>query len=86
MLGERLVPHGDDPLPWEALDAIDGVYFTGGDAATRSAPPAARASSSPRPAPTARCVESGVRLDVLVHSGNDPGEAVQPEELDPPPR
>jgi ribokinase len=27
-----------------------------------------------------------VQLDVLVHSGTDPGEAVQPEQLDPPPR
>ena len=27
-----------------------------------------------------------MRLDVLVHSGTDAGEAVRPEELDPPPR
>jgi ribokinase len=30
--------------------------------------------------------ESGVRLDVLVHSGNDEDEAVDPDELDPAPR
>ena len=32
VIGERIVPHGDDPLPWELLTEIDGVYFTGGDA------------------------------------------------------
>jgi ribokinase len=31
VLGDRLVPHGADPLPWEELAAMDGVYFTGGD-------------------------------------------------------
>src|SRR3712207_1460588 len=25
VLGDRLVPHGDDPLPWEVLAGLDGV-------------------------------------------------------------
>src|SRR5918996_830810 len=37
LTGERLVPHGDDPLPWDALDDVGGVYFTGGDAAALQA-------------------------------------------------
>ena len=85
VLGERLVPHGDDDVPWERLDAIDGVYFTGGDAgALRAARRAGVVVATPRA--DRALVESGVRLDVLVHSGTDAGEAVQPEELDPPPR
>src|SRR5215210_6423368 len=31
VIGERIVPHGADPLPWERLAETDGVYFTGGD-------------------------------------------------------
>jgi ribokinase len=34
ILGDRIVAHGDDLLPWGELDGVDGIYFTGGDAAT----------------------------------------------------
>jgi ribokinase len=30
-IGERLNPHGSDPLEWELLQDADGVYFTAGD-------------------------------------------------------
>ena len=54
VIGERIVPHGADPLPWERLDEIDGVYFTGGDpGALRAARRAGR--SSRRRAPRRRC-------------------------------
>src|SRR5207247_7075989 len=33
VMGDRVGPRGDDPLPWSELDGIDGVYFTAGDAA-----------------------------------------------------
>ena len=85
VLGDRLVPQGDDPVAWERLDAIDGVYFTGGDAgALQAARRAGILVATPRA--DRALLETGVRLDVLVHSGTDAGEAVQPEELDPPPR
>jgi ribokinase len=85
ILGERLVSHGGDAVPWDRLDAIDGVYFTGGDCdALRAARRAGIVVATPRA--DRALTESGVRLDVLVHSGTDPGEAVQPEDLDPPPR
>jgi ribokinase len=85
VLGERLVPQGGDDVPWERLDAIDGVYFTGGDTgALRAARRAGVVVATPRA--DRALVESGVRLDVLVHSGTDAGEAVRAEELDPPPR
>ena len=85
VLGDRLVPHGDDPLPWETLDAFDGVYLTGGDAAAvRAARRAQVVVATPRAEAGLR--RSGVAVDVLVHSGTDAGEALQPEELDPPPR
>jgi ribokinase len=85
ILGERLVPHGDDPLPWDELDDVGGVYFTGGDAAALQA--ARRADvivATPRAGDALR--ESGVAVDVLVHSGRDTGEELDPSELDPAPR
>jgi ribokinase len=85
VIGDRLVPHGDDRLPWEALDAVDGVYFTGGDAgALRAARRARIVVATPR-AGRALC-EAGVEVDVLVHSGSDAGEALESTEIDPPPR
>jgi ribokinase len=85
ILGERLVPHGDDALPWDALDGVAGVYFTGGDAAALQA--ARRTDvivATPRAGNALR--EAGVAVDVLVHSGRDRDEEMDPAELDPPPR
>src|ERR671914_362775 len=50
VIGERLGPSADDPLPWHELDEVDTVYFTAGDAGAvceaRRAGPAA--STPPR--------------------------------------
>ena len=60
MIGERIVPHGADPLPWELLDAIDGVYFTGGDeGALRAARRAGALVATPRA--DATLLAAGVR-------------------------
>lgn len=84
VIGERIVPHRADPLPWERLAHVDGVYFTGGDAEALWAARAARVLVA---TPRARdaLVATGVQLDVLVHSGSDEGERVEPGELSPPP-
>ena len=85
VLGERLVPHGGDPLPWDVLDDFGGVYFTGGDAAAlRAARRADVIVATPRAEHALR--EAGVAIDVLVHSGKDAGEELDPGELDPAPR
>jgi ribokinase len=85
ILGDRLAPCGGDALPWELLDQVGGVYFTGGDA---SALEAARRAGvivvTPRAGQALR--ESGVAVDVLVHSGTDRGEELDPAEFDPPPK
>ena len=84
VIGERIVPHGADPLPWERLDEVDGVYFTGGDeAALQAARRAERLVATPRAART--LLAAGVRLDALVRSGSDAGEQLDPDRLDPPP-
>jgi len=85
VIGERIVPHGDDPLPWELLDETDGVYFTGGDpAALRHARRARALVATPRA--DATLLAAGVELDALVRSGRDSGERLDPARLDPPPR
>jgi ribokinase len=84
ILGERTVPSGDDPLPWERLADIDAVYFTGGDAGALHAARQARVLvATPRAGDTLR---AGVKLDVLVRSGVDAGEREAGDDLDPPPR
>ena len=84
VMGNRLGPHGDDPLPWKELDQVDAVYFTAGDAGAARAARGARTLVS-----TARGMDAlrlaGVRLDALVASARDPGERYRPGDLDPPP-
>jgi len=84
VLGERIVPHGDDPLAWERVAQLEGVYFTGGDAGALRAARAARVLvATPRALET--IATAGVQLDVLVGSATDPGEELDAA-LDPPPR
>ena len=75
VMGERVGPRGDDPLPWSELDASDGVYFTAGDPKAVRAARAARTLVS-----TARTIEplaqAGVQLDMLVSSSRDAGEQI----------
>ena len=85
VIGDRLVPHGSDPLPWGDLADVDGVYFTGGDA---DALRAARAAHVLVATPRAMAVlkTAGVELDALVGSGRDEAERYVPGDIDPPPR
>jgi ribokinase len=83
ILGERAVPSGEDDLPWDRLDGVDAVYFTGGDeAALRHARRASVLVATPRAGDTLR---GGVKLDVLVRSGHDAGERTVGDDLEPPP-
>jgi len=85
VMGDRVGPRGNDPLPWSKLVGIDGVYFTAGDADAVRAARGARTLVS-----TARALEplaaAGVRLDMLVSSSRDAGERYTPGDIDPPPR
>jgi ribokinase len=85
VIGERMGPHGDDPLPWDELAEADAVYFTAGDAAA-----VRRARAAKQLVATTRALAAlrpaHVQLDVLVRSARDPGERYAAGELDPPPR
>lgn len=83
-IGLRLEPRSDDPLPWDELREVDGVYLTAGDpGAVRAARAAANLVSTPRALDA--LAGSGVRVDVLVASSADAGERDRGGELDPPP-
>jgi ribokinase len=85
VIGDRMGPRGDDPLPWDELASFDAVYLTAGDAAAAHKARAARTLVS-----SARGIETladaRVQLDALVASGSDEAERYQAGELDPPPR
>jgi ribokinase len=84
VLSHKLVPHGDDPLPWEELAEYDAVYFTGGDVeALRRARQARALVATPRELKTLQ--EARVEVDALVGSATDEGEVYEDGDLDPPP-
>jgi ribokinase len=80
VLGDRLVPHADDPLPWDVLDTCDAVYVTGGDAeAVRHARRAKVLVGTSRVMPLLR--EADVPIDALVGSDVDSAERYAPGDL-----
>lgn len=85
VIGRKLSPTSDDPIPWEELDEVDAVYFTARDAsALHQSRRAGLLAATARELPTLR--EAGVQLDALVHSGSDAGERYEAGSLEPPPR
>jgi ribokinase len=85
VIGDRIIPRGDDPLPWDDLAAYDAVYLTAGDAdAVRKARNAKVLVATVRAFDALR--ESGVELDVLVASAADPSEQYDLEQLPCTPR
>jgi ribokinase len=85
VIGNRLGPRAEDPLPWGELADTDAVYFTAGDAGAARAARAARTLvASARGLET--LAEAGVELDALLASGKDPGERYVRGELEPPPQ
>ncbi len=79
-LGQRLEPHGADPLPWELLEGADVAYVTAGDAAAFEAARRARLLVvTSRGLPSLEA--SGVSADVLVGSGRDRDEVFDADSL-----
>ena len=83
-LGDRLEPHGTDPLPWDLLGSCDGVYVTAGDdAALRLARAAKVVVVTSRIG--ARLASSGIQAEAVVGSARDPAERIDPSTLPTPP-
>jgi ribokinase len=85
VLGSRLGPRAEDPLPWHELAETDAVYFTAGDAgAVRAARAAGTLVATARGLDALR--EARVELDALVSSSKDAGERYERGDLELPPR
>jgi ribokinase len=85
VIGDRLLPHGDDPLPWDELDRHDAVYLTAGDASAVKQARRAKVLVATVRAFDA-LVEADVELDALVASAVDPSERYDLTRLATPPR
>jgi len=85
VIGERLGPRGEEPLPWDELVDADAVYFTAGDSAALRAARSARILIASVRAKEV-LASAGVQVDVLVASGNDRGERYMPGDIEPVPR
>lgn len=84
VLGDRLHPKGDDPLPWAKLDETDAVYVTAGDvAAIEHARRARILVATSRILPLLQ--EANVQLDAIVGSHSDPSETYIDGDLEPAP-
>lgn len=77
VIGPRLEPWADDPLPWHLLDECQGCYFTGGSAEM------ARRARSLVAATRVRDRFTTCQPDLWVGSGSDPRESVGVEALRP---
>ena len=85
VLGERVVPEREDPLPWDQLSGFDAIYLTGADPdGVRAARAAKVLVATSRVLPL--IADAGIELDALVGSGSDPSERYRPGDLDPAPR
>jgi ribokinase len=86
VLGQKLLPSGEHAeVPWELLGRCDAVFFVSGDvSALRAARRARVLVATARELATLR--RAGEQVDVLVGSGEDPGERFEPGELAPAPQ
>lgn len=73
LVGTKIRPSGEEPLPWELLSSADAVYFVAGDeAALAQARRARTLVATSRSLPV--LANSDVPLDALVFSANDVDE------------
>ena len=85
VIGERLTPVANDPLPWEHLADCDGVFVSATDPqGLRLARAAKVLTATPRlRLPVLQ--EAGVSLDALIGSHLDPAESIEEDALTPAP-
>ena len=83
IMGERIVPTGADPLPWDDLGPLDGVFFTAGDAAALRHARRARVLVVAVRAFDA-LLEAGVEVDAVVASAADATEQHDVGRIRPP--
>ncbi|QEY33407.1 ribokinase [Synechococcus sp. RSCCF101] len=85
VIGERLQPCAADALPWTELADRHGVFATACDAPALQLARRARVLTATPRVRQAVLEASGVRLDSLIGSALDPGEALAADQLPAPP-
>ncbi|MCP9887236.1 ribokinase [Cyanobium sp. ATX 6A2] len=85
VIGERLGPQADDPLPWHELAHCDGLFASAADAGALHLARAARVLTATPRLRLQVLQEAGVAVDALIGSALDPAEQVPAGALQPPP-
>lgn len=86
VIGERLSPAAEDPLPWQKLADCHGVFVSAADAAALRLCRQARVLTATPRLRLPVLEASGVTVDALIGSGLDPAEHVPSGALSRPPR
>lgn len=76
VIGERLSPQADDPLPWPLLAGCDGVFVTAANAAALQHCRRARVLTATPRLRLPVLEASGVVVDALIGSALDPAERI----------
>ena len=85
VLGDRLTPVADDPLPWEHLAHCAGVFVSATDPQGLKLARAANVLTATPRLGLPIFQEAGVSLDALIGSNLDPGECIEEGALIPAP-
>ena len=85
VIGERLTPVANDPLPWEQLADCDGVFVSATDPQGLRLARAAKVLTATPRLRLPLLQEAGVSLDALIGSNLDPGESIEEGALTPAP-
>ncbi len=81
VIGERLEANIEDPLSWEILNTLDGLFITAGDAKTiQNCRKAKTVCATPRVS-IKTLNQSKIKLDALIGSNLDPDERITKEAL-----
>ena len=85
VIGERLTPIADDPLPWELLAHCAGVFVSATDSEGLKLARAAKVLTATPRLRLPILQKAGVSLDALIGSNLDPGERIEEGALTPEP-
>jgi ribokinase len=86
VIGERLSPNANDPLPWEWLTQCDGVFVSATDAGGLSLARQARILTITPRLRLPVLQQARVHLDAIIGSGLDPSEQLPEQALSPKPQ
>ncbi len=81
VFGERIQPQYSDPLPWEILKNLDGVFITAADSQTIKLSRKAKVVCATPRTKAKYLNEANIRLDALISSQLDPDEKIEANKI-----